>query len=75
MIYEYTVNGKPPGSFKLKTSDVEREGICLGSRWEEPYIYFDGDVACIDFHQSLSEDQSENLPECLRDLIIKNQMK
>ena len=75
MIYECTVNGKFCRSFKLKTSDDEREGICLGSRWKEPYIYFDGDVACIDFHQSSLSDQSENLPECLRDLIIKNQMK
>ena len=74
MIYKYTVNGKLSGSFKVKTAG-EDDGICLGSRWEEPYMYFDGDVACIDFHQSLSEDQFEDIPDCLRDLIISNQMK
>ena len=75
MHFSYIINNDPElsGNFSFQYPDNRTlSGCSIGSRWDEPYQYFNGDLSSVDIYYVRDVDQ--HVPECLKELVINNQL-
>ena len=75
--YKYIINNdiKFSGNFNFPNFIENISGCSIGSRWDEPFQYFNGDLSSLEIYHVNNVKDDQTLPDCLRELVTKKQMQ